>query len=825
MSQGIPHTSFTTGELTPAAYGRVDFAKYYDALRTCRNFIPSKYGGVDNRSGTTFIGLVDDSNEIHRLIRFEFNTTGKQAYVLVLGNLTMQIIFNGVFLTDIDDNPITIVTPWASADLALLKYTQSADVVTVCHPTYPTQQIERLSATNWQIIPFAPVNGPFQDINIDQTITVTTTDVTGAVSVSASKDLFSADMVGLEFYIHQAPDNTTPIWEVATTITTGEIVLYGDNYYQAATGGTTGTYAPVVTQGSQKDGHTGVLWNYLHSGFGVVQIIEFIDAQTVTAIVLSQIPNSIVAGADQIPISTISPGAYSPLLAGQVLVQVVTNTAHGFTTGDKVTITGVGGSIGPYVNGTWTVITIDTVTFSLQGNMASGTYETGTGYVAAAATIASIPSYLWALPSWGMTAQGYPGTTAYFQDRQLFGGSYGAPFNFWMSTVEGFNDFTVSNPVLDTDGITYKLLGNDVVIVRHLLELTFLLIFTSGGIKMVQGGGSNSNVITPSSINLSDQGANPVSDVPPIKINNYALFLQEKGQQVRTLGYSFAENAFVGKDITVLSNHLLQFNTIVDWCYQETPYSCVWSIRNDGVLLSLTFLPEQEITAWAHHDTTGTYESCICITENDVLTGLPSDVVYFIVNRPGIGRCIERMRPRYFQDQRDAFFVDCGLTYDGRPSTPATHFTGADHLAGQTVACLADGYVIPPFVMPTNGEFDLDTAAYVVHVGLPYTSDFETLEIASPRKDIRDKMKAVNNVSFIVQDSGTFQCGPDMNNLVTPKMRTTEDYGDPDALYSGMIDQPIPCMWNKLGRVFARQANPLPLTILAVIPQMELGGH
>ena len=175
---------------------------------------------------------------------------------------------------------------------------------------------------------------------------------------------------------------------------------------------------------------------------------------------------------------------------------------------------------------------------------------------------------------------------------------------------------------------------------------------------MVQGASTNSgSVITPGNINLSFQGSNPVSDIPPLKVNNFALFVQEKGNQVRTLGYSFAENAFIGQDITTTANHLLKFNTISRWCYQEVPYSCIWMIRDDGKMIALTFNPEQQIAAWHWHETQGTYEAVCCITENGL------DVVYMVVNRTigGVNRrCIEMMMPRQVADPVDNFFVDCG---------------------------------------------------------------------------------------------------------------------------------------------------------------------
>ncbi len=888
MTQGIVQSAFTAGELAPSLYGRVDFDLYYKGLRTCRNMIVTKYGGVDNRPGTRFVAPVNDSTNPARLIPFQYNN--QQNYVLELGNNTMRIIANGSLLTTataetvtnatqvetggffivnltipahpfvngqevnitgvdpginglrfisvIDANTIAltsssilawsgsgtvqvvnggtivITTPWPSFVLKQLKFTQSADVLTVCHPNYPTQQIERLSATNWQCIPFANVNGPFQDINVNAGITVTASNVTGSgVIISASENLFTADMEGLEFYIQQSPDNTTPAWEVAIATSVNDVVIFGDNYYQALTGGTTGTIGPTVTIGSCRDGNPGILWKYLHSGFGIVKITAFTDAQHVVTTVVSRLPDSVASVTNLVHVTNIvtgDPDTSQP-------VQVTTQFPNTFATGTQLTLSGVVGAV--EANGLFTITVIDNMNFFLNGLFSITAYVSG-GTASSLSDV--VPTFYWALPAWG-SAQAYPGTTSYYQDRQLFGGTNGQPANIWMSTVAGFTDFSVGNPVLDSDAITYKVLSSQANTVKHMLELNYLLLFTTGGIYMVQGGGASGNApLTPSTISLNFQGHNPTSDVAPLRINNYALFIQEKGSQVRTLGFSFADNAFVGQDVTTMSNHLFQFWTLTEWAYQEIPYSCIWSIRSDGVLLGLTFNPEQQITGWHHHDTQGTFESVCCVTENN------QDVVYFIVNRTLGGqtvRCIERMASRQFQDIRDQYFVDCGLTYDGRPTnTFATNFAGLDYLDGETVSILADGIVYPQQVV-TGGSVTIDNPALVVHIGLPYISDFETLDISSQRADIRDKKKAVNAVSLIVDKSSGFMVGPDVNNLVPVTQRSTENYGAATELITGLLDENIPCGWDKKGRIFVRQADPLALSILSVIPQTELGGN
>lgn len=61
--------------------------------------------------------------------------------------------------------------------------------------------------------------------------------------------------------------------------------------------------------------------------------------------------------------------------ASQTNPIVITSTAHGLTTGARVTITGVGGNTA--ANGTWIITRQTADTFSLDGSTANGAYTTG----------------------------------------------------------------------------------------------------------------------------------------------------------------------------------------------------------------------------------------------------------------------------------------------------------------------------------------------------------------------------------------------------------------------------------------------------------------
>lgn len=256
---------------------------------------------------------------------------------------------------------------------------------------------------------------------------------------------------------------------------------------------------------------------------------------------------------------------------------------------------------------------------------------------------------------------GYHGTVVYFQQRLMFAGSRSQPQTVWTSRSGDYKDFGTSNPTVDDDAITYTYAGRQLNQIRHLIDVGSLVALTSGGEYKVNG--NQKGTLTPSAFQFSSQGQNGASHVQPIAISNVALFIQQKGGAVRDLAYSFDVDGFRGSDLTILANHFFTGYQITDWAFSITPMSIVWCTRNDGALLGLTYLRDQQVAAWHLHPGAGRYESVCSIAEGN------EDALYCVVERTINGqqrRYIERMQSRLYDVMDDAFFVDCGLTYDGR---------------------------------------------------------------------------------------------------------------------------------------------------------------
>jgi hypothetical protein len=265
----------------------------------------------------------------------------------------------------------------------------------------------------------------------------------------------------------------------------------------------------------------------------------------------------------------------------------------------------------------------------------------------------------------------------------------------------------------------------------------------------------------------------------------------------------------------------------VDWAFAEEPFKVVWVVRSDGQLLSLTFLKEQELIGWAHSDTNGLFESVAVVTEQTAFGTV--DAVYFVVQRTVNGstvRYIERMAERIFPNgASDAWCVDAGLQYSGSATST---FSGAEHLAGMTVTGLADGIVIPAFVMPSNGNFTLSTPASKVTVGLGFTAQLQTLQLDLGEPTAQGKMKNITGVNVRVADTLGLKIGSTFDNLVPMKDLVLGNVGRmTNAIVSGLVTGDaytyLDPSWTVPGQYCLQQSDPLPASILGVIPDVVVG--
>jgi len=165
---------------------------------------------------------------------------------------------------------------------------------------------------------------------------------------------------------------------------------------------------------------------------------------------------------------------------------------------------------------------------------------------------------------------------------------------------------------------------------------------------------------------------------------------------------------------------------------------------------------------------------------------------------------------------------------------------GLSHLEGKNVSVLADGYVI---ASPNNSDYDVLTVTGgtinlpkpygVIRVGLPYISDLETLDIDTPSgPSLKTRKISVANVVLEVEKSRGGFAGPPTGPTATDPLNGLDEFkyrGDEDDEYGPVqfktdsVEVNTEATWDNHGRRFVRQVDPLPLTVLAIIPEGYIG--
>lgn len=180
--------SLVGGEWSPRFLGRSDLEGYRNALQLCKNFILLREGGGIRRSGTRYVSAAKYNNKLTRLIPFAFSV--EQTYIIEFGDLYVRFYRDEGQLTS-GGSPVEVTTPYPYTTLREVKYTQSADVLYLCHPDYSPRQLNRVTDTNWTLTAFDYIDGPYLDIN------TTATTMTCTANTGTSKTLTASATTGI----------------------------------------------------------------------------------------------------------------------------------------------------------------------------------------------------------------------------------------------------------------------------------------------------------------------------------------------------------------------------------------------------------------------------------------------------------------------------------------------------------------------------------------------------------------------------------------------------------------------------------------------------
>ncbi|HEY4171339.1 MAG TPA: ubiquitin-activating E1 FCCH domain-containing protein [Reyranella sp.] len=795
----------------------------------------SGIAGMTRLNGRTVTVTVIDGN----LVSIGIDTTGFDPWVS--GGAAARLF--------------SLPTPYADADLPLLKYVQSADTMTLTHPKYSARKLTRAGHALWSLTPitFAPSTQP------PTGLASTSGGSAAFVVVTAINDSTGEESLPCSAAGSSNGSGGTWTWNAVNGCTNYNVYknkgsMYGFVAQVQTNSWTDSNLDPDISNtppGSRTPFGTNLLTSLMvqsgGSGYNSPTGKVIDGGRTVTTVTFGLTGGAITSASLADTTRQASANAFVQITDGAGSGAILAPVFPGDGT-MQAQVVGAGSSYG--VN-THVDMLVGAVlnpwgyTFVVHrdagGAITSVDVNQGTpvdpGYWSQIQLLVTDSAGSGAVVTTNLTnqpdsGQSNPGCTTYFMQRQVFADTTNQPQTLWFTAVGAFGNMNVSTPTRDDDAITRTLTGRQVNEVRHLVPVGSSMLVMTSGAEWRCWPGPSSNALTPGACYTLPQTAHGSSHVPPIQAGNDVLFIKEKGSRVVALRFDAIQDQYQSFDMSILSSHLLYDSSgahrIVEWALAAEPHQIIWAARDDGVLLGFTYMREHDVYAWHRHITDGAVESVTTVTEADGYGGY-EDAVWLIVNRPigpeGNGRTcryLERMVSRTFPTVADAWFVDCGLVYDGNP---VTEVNGLDHLEGKTVAILGDGSVVPSQVV-TGGAVPLDGAYSKVVVGLPYTADLETLnlELATPAgPTAQGQMKKTGQVTVRVKEARGLGVGLSQGALAEVKQRSQETLGTALQPFSGDWQISVPSEWNRDGRIFVRQSYPLPATILDLIPEVNIG--
>jgi len=173
--------------------------------------------------------------------------------------------------------------------------------------------------------------------------------------------------------------------------------------------------------------------------------------------------------------------------------------------------------------------------------------------------------------------------------------------------------------------------------------------------------------------------------------------------------------------------------------------------------------------------------------------------------------------------------------------------TGLNHMEGKSVSVMADGFVVGsplnkfdpteyavPYVV-TGGSITLPEPAAIVHVGLPYAWDTETLDVDTVEQSpTLIESKNCSKVYVKVYHSRGLFVGNNfpeddlvdntMVDLETMLADNESNINSEAAIkpYTKRFEVVIPGDWSNGGRICLRQVDPLPSEVLSIIPDLDV---
>lgn len=767
------YRAFSAGELSYDVYGRYDVDKYGMGCRTVFNMILMAQGGAFFRPGTKYSGQAGKPTTKVRLIPFEYSTV--QAYDLEFGDGYMRVYKDGAQVLE--------------ATKAITGITQAAQgVVTANAHGYANGNEAFLTGIGGM----TQLNGR----------NVLISDVT--TNTFKMKDILTGAYIDTSAYTaYTAGGTAARVYQIASPY--GQNDLFGIYFAQTADVMTLvhPSYAP---RELTRSGHAA--WSFSTPTFAPSIAAPTAPTSSWTGGAATTARNYVITAIKDESLEESLPSA----------ITTVNTEADAAWNGD--------GS--EYVTVGWTAAA-GAVKYNIYKEK-SGTY----GFIGSSESTSfrddKITPNVSITPPRARTPfnapNKYPSVVTFQQQRRVFAGTNELPDTIFMSRAGMYSNLSVSIPSLSSDAITFALASGKVNKINHILPFKDMLVMTKGSEWRVSAGGG---AYTPTTIKADPETEYGSNTVKPITIGNTAIFVAKYSRSIRDYNYTFDSDGYDGNDISVLSKHLIEKRSIVDWAYASEPDKLIWAVMSDGKLCTLTYMKEHRVWGWARHELGGdAFVESVCVIPDEINR---RDKVSYVVKRTINGvttRYIETLSDYVDDPVEDAYFLDCGLSYMG---TAVNTVRGLWHLVGETVGVVSNGNVMPDQVVSAEGTISLPNAqtGTKIHVGKRYNGDLWPMPAETDGgqdgSTKQDPKRIRNYYAEVIRTRG-LKGGQTPDDTVLGELFPVfaqNDLANSINTYTGPVQFAVQSAWDKQGvSPFMRQTYPLPAKIITITPVFQL---
>jgi hypothetical protein len=409
----------------------------------------------------------------------------------------------------------------------------------------------------------------------------------------------------------------------------------------------------------------------------------------------------------------------------------------------------------------------------------------------------------WSEGAWSKR-RGYPRSIVLHQQRLFFAGTTYDPQTIWGSAIGDFQNFRRST--LDDAAVSFTVATTEWNLIQWITSNAGgIIVGTSGDEWTITAEG---NAITATNVQIKRQSSYGSGYRQALPVNEVVLFIQRGGRKLREHVFSFERDGYIAPDLTLLADHITR-GSVRSMALMQQPDSIVWMVRNDGLLLGMTYERDQQVVAWHRHPTAGEVESVATIY------GANGDELWLVVKR-GSRRFIERLDPQTMranessEDATGLCYLDSSLIQEA--AEPVANVVGISHLNGQTVDVLADGETHPSRVVASS-FITLEAPALNACVGLPFVSLAHVNSFEVPMSNGSSKSRKWR------ANRAVLYCWQSQNAQINPNAADANEQWE--NLIFSFGASPAECALNsrydEAPEIALRQALPLPLNVTCLV--------